>query len=135
MDDIVEFMTVYYNKPWMRALPYLVGIFVGWALHETRNHQVKIPKVRYFRLPFCPKNSTILDVFQVLVALTWTLAAATGLSIVYGLVPYLHREVEISEYINIFYGSLHRFAWSLALGWVIFACVKGHGGWFPQTNF
>ena len=100
MDDIVEFMTVYYNKPWMRALPYLVGVFVGWALHETRNHQVKIPKVRDFCLPFCPQNSHFM--FQVLVALTWTFAAATSLSIVYGLVPYLHREVEISEYINIF---------------------------------
>ena len=52
----------------------------------------------------------------------------------YGLSPYV-SEIDVPRIhpvISLLYGSLHRFAWSLALGWVIFACTKGYGGWINQ---
>ena len=34
-----------YIKPWCRIQPYLVGILLGYALHKTKNKEIKIPKV------------------------------------------------------------------------------------------
>jgi len=34
---------------------------------------------------------------------------------------------------NSFYAGLHRTAWSLCIGWTIFACATGHGG--PINTF
>ena len=30
---------------------------------------------------------------------------------------------------NVIYGGFHRLAWSISIGWVIFACARGYGGW------
>ena len=107
-----EYGPEYYFKPWTRAPPYLVGIFLGWLLHEMRNSTVKISKP--------------------LVVCGWTLAIGMGLSIVYGLVPYLHQEVDMPTAVDMSYGPLHRFVWAIALAWLIFACLKGYGGWYRQ---
>ena len=58
------------------------------------------------------------------------LAIAIGLSIAYGLTPYLDEETgpEMNDFARVFFGSFSRLAWSVAVGWVIFACVKGYGG-------
>ena len=36
--------------------------------------------------------------------------------------------VELSLAEHSVYGGFHRFAWSVAIGWVIFACCRGYGG-------
>lgn len=58
------------------------------------------------------------------------MATAIGLAIIYGLIPYLNEDEVpvISQFVRISYGSFHRLAWSVAVGWLIFACVHGYGG-------
>ena len=74
-------------------------------------------------------------VLQYLVALGWVLATAIGLAVVYGLIPYLNEEEVpvMNSFVRVFYGSFHRLAWSVAVGWLIFACVHGYGG--PVNRF
>ncbi len=65
-----------------------------------------------------------------MVCVGWVSAFAIGLAVAYGLVPYLDPSAvpEIDKVIQVAYGSFSRLAWSVAVGWVIFACIKGYGG-------
>ncbi len=67
---------------------------------------------------------------QVKIIAAWITATFIGLSVVYGLVPYLSEETvpEINPFVRVAYGSLHRLGWAIAVGWVILACVNGYGG-------
>lgn len=49
---------------------------------------------------------------------------------VYGLSWFTDEELvpHIPTLFSVIYGSFHRFAWGLALAWIIFACVHGFGG-------
>lgn len=75
--------------------------------------------------------------------LLWAAAFATGLAVMYGLnIPQLtagNSNVVTIDQIqpptdalslaeHSVYGGFHRFAWSVAIGWVIFACCRGYGG-------
>ena len=35
----------YYEKPWCRFQPYLIGMLLGYVLHKTKNTEIKIPHV------------------------------------------------------------------------------------------
>lgn len=96
--------------PSSRYQPYLVGLGLGYLLHQLRDTP---------RLPFNP------------VALTWVwgVASLAACLVIYGLVPYQKHvyppdilEASVAE--RALYGGFHRLAWSLALSWVILACVK-----------
>ena len=80
--------------------------------------------------------------------LLWSFAIATGLAVIYGL--NLPKRIPGDTSINglddldgvdlrgyqepfslaaiAIYGGFHRFAWSVAIGWVAFACCRGYGG-------
>ena len=74
-------------------------------------------------------------VFQFLVALGWAEATAIGLAVLYGLSDLLDPSTvpEINAATKVIYGTFHRLAWAIAVGWVIFACVSGYGG--PVDRF
>ena len=57
------------------------------------------------------------------------LSCLTCLLIVYGLSPFLDEQhwPTIHPVISVLYGSLHRFAWSCSVAWVVFVCVCGYG--------
>ena len=42
-----DFMTWFYYKPWTRFSPYMVGILLGYLLHNTKSKPFKMSKVKY----------------------------------------------------------------------------------------
>ncbi|XP_043199421.1 nose resistant to fluoxetine protein 6-like [Amphibalanus amphitrite] len=94
-----------YEKPWTRFGPYLVGLYMGWVLHKIRGRKIVLPAP--------------------VVAIGWLTASLTGCLIVYGLYD---QPTVPPEATSVIYAMLSRTAWSVAVAWVVFACVTGHGG-------
>ena len=40
-----SYMDNYYFKPWTRATPYLIGIWVGWLLNRVNKSKFQLPSV------------------------------------------------------------------------------------------
>jgi len=96
--------------PWKKAQPYITGIQLGVILHLTRNTKVKINQILNIAL--------------------WLCSAAVLIAVVYGRDEYEAKidPESVSKLGNVFYGSLHKLAYSLALSWLVFACFHGYGG-------
>ncbi len=64
----------------------------------------------------------------------WAAALATGLSVVYALDTYEHMVwgTQPSDAANVLNNTLSRSAWALALGWLVFACHHGYGGFVDR---
>ena len=61
----------------------------------------------------------------------WCVAVALALAVVYG--PYKSIKppgVPFTKFENIMYGTFSRFAWGLALAWVVYASHRGFGGMY-----
>ena len=97
----------FYDAPWLRYQAYLIGIILGYFLHHTRNKEIKIGEITNILL--------------------WQMSFLCGFGVVYGL-----YDVRVAGHISLFdammYQTFHRIAWNGAVAWVIFSCVKGHGG-------
>ncbi len=67
-----------------------------------------------------------------MVASCWAAAVAIGVGVAYGAGIGAAVINDVSEYTseakNVVYGSFHRLAWGVALGWLVWASVKGYGG-------
>ncbi|XP_033118071.1 nose resistant to fluoxetine protein 6-like [Anneissia japonica] len=95
-----------YVQPWTRISTYLVGMAVGYILYKYRG------RVR-------------MSLFVTL--LGWVTATVTGLAVVYGLYGNFHGN-HLSKAGTVVYITLCRFAWAIAVAWVVFACTTGYGG-------
>ncbi|XP_064103240.1 nose resistant to fluoxetine protein 6-like [Macrobrachium nipponense] len=110
MDMSYKYNKEVYMASWCRAQPYLVGMGLGILFRRDGKKKVK------------------LEMWQVV--LGWLIATATGLAVIFGMYDYN----QIGKYPgynwadSVFYASLHRLAWGLALAWVVFACHYGYGG-------
>ncbi|XP_078685733.1 nose resistant to fluoxetine protein 6-like [Branchiostoma floridae x Branchiostoma belcheri] len=100
-------MNLYYQKPYCRIGPYLVGTMLGYLLYRTRG-QVHMHKA--------------------VVLLGWLAATGICMGVVYGLYNHLTQGVVLSRPVAILYLTVHRTAWGVGLAWVVFACVNGYGG-------
>ena len=102
----------YYKAPWIRFLPYLHGILMGFILWRLKGKEFKM--------------------HQVIVTLGWILAAAVGLLVVFGLKDIRKTSApEAPSYTMleaVLYEGFAKTGWSLSLAWVAFACSKGYGG-------
>ncbi|XP_038070357.1 nose resistant to fluoxetine protein 6-like isoform X2 [Patiria miniata] len=98
-----------YDKPYCRIAPYLVGVGLGYIVHRIGSRRIKMS-------PFFAVAG-------------WLVAAGIAISVVYGFYPSYHTSVPISRAGQVAYGTLSRFAWGVALAWVVFACKYGYGGW------
>ena len=101
-----------YVKPYTRITPYLVGIFLGYMFNK--NIQLR------------SSGASI----KVMSALGWFIAAVLACLVVFG--PWSVFKVNgrfFNDAENILYSATHRFVWSCAVAWVVFACHNRHGGW------
>ncbi|XP_041462659.1 nose resistant to fluoxetine protein 6-like isoform X1 [Lytechinus variegatus] len=103
-----SFMEVIYDKPYCRIAPYLVGMVMGYFLHLYKNKPFKL--------------------HPIVAVIGWLIAAAIGMTLVYGLYPSYHGHV-MSTAESAAYMALCRFVWAVCLSWVVFACHYGYGGW------
>lgn len=71
----------------------------------------------------------------------WLASVAVGLAFVVGLYDARGANTFSGEVYHppvaasVFYNGFGKAAWAVALGWVVFACVKGYGGEITLTNF
>jgi len=97
-----------YMYPWMRCTVWMTGIGLGYLLHRLRGKEVTMKGWQWLT--------------------GWLIAFAVGVSVTYGMVGYQMPWDSVPKAVAVTYGGLHRFAWGLAVSWVIFACVTGYGG-------
>ena len=101
--------------PWgWRSHCYMLGLLMGYILHTTKDKTIKI--------------SRFVNVG------TWIVAFLAGFAVVYGPydIPSDYHESDFWLKYRAFV-HLHKLTWGLCLSWVVFACVKGHGG--PINDF
>ena len=106
-----DMFTYFYIVPWCRASPYIIGIITGLILHHIKANKVNVSIPRVVNLA------------------TWAVMAAVALAVVYSTHPWNKDPLAtytMAEAVS--YGSLHRLGWAIAVSWVVFACVTGHGG-------
>jgi len=90
----------------MRAVPYLVGMALGYVL--SKKVQVPLKKAAVW--------------------VGWFICTAICLSIIFViLIPYA-KGYEYDRLSAAFYAGFHRLGWSLGIAWIIWACVNGYGG-------
>ena len=118
VDPNNPFMLNSYIKPYTRFTPYISGILLGYLLHITKNKPVKI--------------SHLANVWL------WLISLVVGVLVVYGFTlpdrvgPDGFSTLPLDPWPNAIYAGFHRLGWSFALGWVIFACCRGYGGWVNE---
>ena len=94
-----------YGKPYTRVAPYAVGIILGYLL----TYKKKIVGHTRYVIYICG----------------WLMAISVGMALVYG--PHTMLDHNWSTAENATYGTLSRFAWSLCLAWLVYACHNGYG--------
>jgi len=106
MEDAGKYLSIMYNNTPMRAVPYLVGMALGYVLSQ----KIQTPLNR-------------AGVFA-----GWCLSSAFCLSVIISvLVPY-SLNYKYNRLEAAFYAGFHKFGWSVGIAWVIWACANGHGG-------
>ncbi|KAK8371735.1 hypothetical protein O3P69_016250 [Scylla paramamosain] len=110
MEKNNEYMLKIYPMPWTRASPWLVGVWLGYIIYRQGNNRYKMNALT--------------------VTVGWTVAAITGLLVVFGMYSYNRVVVPMPYEVmtQVVYGGGHRLAWGAALAWMVFACHNGYGG-------
>ncbi|XP_052090752.1 nose resistant to fluoxetine protein 6-like [Mytilus californianus] len=101
-----DYFDAYYQMPYCRIGPYLVGMYTGYILYTTKC-KCKINKF---------VNITI-----------WAVFAASALAVLYGIYDDINGD-QLSTGVAALYNVLHKTVWGAAVCWVIFACATGNGG-------
>ncbi|KAK9306362.1 hypothetical protein QLX08_003040 [Tetragonisca angustula] len=89
-----------YDKPWLRAGPYFVGIITGYILFKT-NCKLKLPLIAR--------------------TIGWMLSTAIMFSVVYGLYP-----GNLTVPISSAYAALGHTAWAIGVSFIVIQCCTGY---------
>ena len=110
MEILTPYNNIYYDKPYCRIPPYLVGLLVGFLLY------------RELKLPFKSILRAVLHGSSLVCTLILTSV------LVFGLYPMWHGHVyTVTE--QVLFNVLSRLTWGIALAFVVYACHSGYGGW------
>uniref|UniRef100_UPI003AAFE7A5 uncharacterized protein n=1 Tax=Centroberyx gerrardi TaxID=166262 RepID=UPI003AAFE7A5 len=117
-----NYFIYYYDKPYSRYGPYLIGILMGIYMTTKKDQFIK---------------------HQWQAALGWFFCML-GLALVVGLAYVLQEVPPHPSVPHALYQGLHRSLWALAVAWIILACEEGYGGfikrllslglWVPISN-
>ncbi|XP_076233140.1 nose resistant to fluoxetine protein 6 [Calliopsis andreniformis] len=88
-----------YDKPWLRAGPYFVGIITGYILFKT-NCKLRLPLI--------------------VRAIGWLLSSVLMFSLVYGLYP-----GDLTVAVSSVYAALGHTAWAVAVSFMVIQCCTG----------
>ncbi|WKX89437.1 hypothetical protein Q1695_008807 [Nippostrongylus brasiliensis] len=105
---INEFFDIFYQMPWTRCPPYLIGIGLGYLL---ANAKAKKPRLHWL-----------------IIVAAWLVAVAVGLVAVYTPHDYIKGDDNWSKFVRATYNNFSRIGWALAVSWVIAANHLGWGG-------
>ncbi|XP_064617017.1 nose resistant to fluoxetine protein 6-like [Liolophura sinensis] len=100
------YQDLYYEKPYCRIGPYLVGMTVGYILYRTGS-----------KISFTKK----------VVVFGWILTFTCNLAVLYGLYGHFNTEPLTSD-VSALYNTVSRTVWALGLAWLVIACSSGNGG-------
>ncbi|XP_076315349.1 O-acyltransferase like protein-like isoform X2 [Tachypleus tridentatus] len=103
-DEVWEFCTRIYFKPYTHLGAYCVGAMVGCLLAK--------------------KQQIALSPFQQV--LGWILSMAGLMLVLYGTYDW-NRGQETSRAAVVFYAATHRTVWAVAIAWLTVTCVYGYG--------
>lgn len=98
----------HYIQPHTRAVPFLMGVGLGYALHKTRKSKVKMGRV--------------------VVCLGWVLSAILLGASVLGMIPYLSGDHQHDRLESSLLISFVKVFWAVGVVWVIWANANGYGG-------
>ncbi|KAJ2948826.1 hypothetical protein O0L34_g5754 [Tuta absoluta] len=107
-----DYVKLYYINTLARAPPFFVGMVYGYMLAVFRDKKIRISRF----------NNIIL----------WLMSLLMMAFCILSMYPVMQPD-HTSQLFDNFLNAYMRAIWAAALGWVIFACVKGYGGpinWF-----
>ncbi|KAK7131460.1 hypothetical protein R3I94_016552 [Phoxinus phoxinus] len=117
-----SYFQYYYNKPYTRYGPYLLGILAGIYMTTKKERLLK-------------------QQWQVVIG--W-LCSLSIMALLVGLAYVLRDVPPYPSLPHAVYQGIHRSLWAMALVWIILACEEGHGGfvdkilslglWAPLSN-
>nr|CAD7201995.1 unnamed protein product [Timema douglasi] len=109
-DDLLSDYAQYiYYPTHQRMSPYFAGLALGYILHGYRNtKKCTIPKW--------------VSIFF------WCLSLTTLAAVIFGPYEMIQFDHQYDVIESSIYGGVHRFAWAIAVGWIVLACSSGHGG-------
>ncbi|XP_015123942.1 nose resistant to fluoxetine protein 6 [Diachasma alloeum] len=103
VDEQLNTLDIFYDPPWMRIGPYLVGLATAYILITVLRKRLNV------------KTKTLW--------LFWFLGLSCIVLVLFGL---YERRIPIVP--TSFYIALYRTVWSLGIAWIVVACSTNHGG-------
>ncbi|XP_065290549.1 nose resistant to fluoxetine protein 6-like isoform X1 [Dermacentor albipictus] len=108
LDTVSNLVTYVYHKPYNHIGPYCVGVFLGYVIVRHRDIKLK------------PLTQVI----------GWCTSFSVGVAVLWA--AYRWNAELPSPPVAALYAATHRVAWCIALAWLTFACVAGHGGFLDS---
>ncbi|XP_058454323.1 nose resistant to fluoxetine protein 6-like [Malaya genurostris] len=108
-------MALTYYPTHIRMAAWLVGVILGYVLHQTKARRVRIGKIVVF--------------------VGWLASGVAMAAILFGDYP-LQQPDTYSKHpatVDAIYESTNRVIWACCISWIVFACVNGYGG--PVNSF